>query len=206
MASCSYCDSFILFGGKTDQTGHYCSARCQQAGNLLALSHHVPQAQIAQIVAKIHQGNCPRCGGRGPVDAHNAHQVWSALLLTSWSSSPALSCKSCGVKRQIGATVFSGVLGWWGFPWGIIMTPVQVIRNIVEMIGGPQSNHPSALLEKIARLQAGADLVQQSQGRPKPPVITALSAPPPLPKFALSADDDERYKPKGSWPAASRTA
>ena len=206
MASCSYCDSFMLFGGKKDQTGRYCSQRCQQAGNLLAISHHVPQAQIERLVSEIHQGNCPRCGGRGPVDAHNAHQVWSALLLTSWSSKPALSCKSCGVKRQIGATVFSGLFGWWGFPWGIVMTPVQVIRNIVEMIGGPQPNQPSALLEKIARLQAGANIVQQSRAQPNPPVPTAQSAPPPLPKSVSSADDDERYKPKGEWPVASRGA
>lgn len=195
----------MLFGGRADQTGRYCSERCQQAGNLLAISQHIPPVQIQRMVLQIHQGNCPRCGGPGPVDAHKAHQVWSALIVTSWSSSPALSCKSCGVKRQIGATLFSGVFGWWGIPWGIVMTPVQVVRNIVEMAGGPQPNQPSELLEKIARLQAGANLIQQAEGQPKPPVLGAQTAPPPLPKPAPPPNDDERFKPKSDWQPPSQT-
>lgn len=203
MASCSYCDSFILFGGRTDQTGRYCNEQCQQAGNLLALSQRVSPAKIGQLISEIHQGHCPRCGGRGPVDVHKAHKVWSMLILTSWSSSPELSCKSCAVKRQIGATLFSSVVGWWGFPWGIIMTPVQVVRNIVEMAAGPNPNQPSPLLERIARIQAGIHLAQQAGTQPKPPVIPAQPAPPPALRATPAADDDERYKPKGPWPKAS---
>jgi hypothetical protein len=135
MASCSYCDSFILFGGNTDHTGRYCNASCQQAGNELSFSHQIPRRQIDQRVWELHHGNCPRCGSPGPVDMHKAHKVWSALVLTSWNSSPALACRSCAVKRQVGAALFSGVFGWWGFPWGLIMTPVQVVRNIAEMPG-----------------------------------------------------------------------
>ncbi len=59
------------------------------------------------------------------------------MVLTSWSSKPKLSCKSCATKRQLGAMAFSSVAGWWGLPWGLVMTPVQIIRNIVEMAGGP---------------------------------------------------------------------
>lgn len=199
MASCSYCDSFILFGGRTDQTGRYCNDKCQQAGNLLALSHRLPQAQIDQLVAQIHQGNCPKCGHTGPVDVHKAHKVWSALIMTSWSSSPEVSCKSCGVRRQIEGIVFSGFLGWWGFPWGIVMTPVQVVRNIVEMAGGPIPGRPSPLLERIARLHAGINLVQQAEAQPKPPILVAQPAPPPLAKSNPPQGDD-RYKPKGPWP------
>jgi hypothetical protein len=45
-------------------------------------------------VEEVHRSNCPRCSGPGPLDVYKAHQVWSALVLTSWSSRPALSCKS----------------------------------------------------------------------------------------------------------------
>ena len=190
MANCSYCDSFILFGGQTDQTGRYCNTNCQQAGNLLALSQTVPPSQMASLIREVHEGNCPRCGGHGPVDMHKAHQVWSALILTSWSSNPELSCKRCATKRQLSAIAFSGVLGWWGFPWGIIMTPVQVIRNVTEMAGGPKADHPTPLLTKFVRLNVAARLVEHSRARPAPPPIPARSAPPPLP------GDDSRYMPK----------
>src|SRR5215472_10761725 len=176
MANCSYCDSFILFGGKTDQTGRYCNARCQQAGNLLALSNQVPPHELERMVDEVRRSNCPRCGGPGPVDVYKAHQVWSALVLTSWSSRPEMSCKSCGTKRQLGALLFSGLFGWWGFPWGLVMTPVQIARNIAELAGGPKSDAPSALLHKFVRLHAGARVAQTSSTRSAP----AHSKPPPL--------------------------
>jgi hypothetical protein len=190
MANCSYCDSFILFGGKTDQTGRYCNANCQQAGNLLALSHRIPKDEMDRLVREFHEGNCPQCGRRGPVDMHKAHKVWSALVLTSWSSSPAPSCKSCATKRQLGSILFCGVLGWWGFPWGLVMTPVQIIRNIAEMAGGPQRGRPSALLEKFVRLNVAASVVQQSQAQRN----ATAAQPPPMP--APQSDNDERYMPK----------
>jgi hypothetical protein len=146
-------------------------------------------------VEEVHRGNCPRCNGPGPLDVYKAHQVWSALVLTSWSSRPALSCKSCGTKRQIGALLFSGLFGWWGFPWGLVMTPVQIARNIAEMAGGPKAGSPSALLEKFVRLQAGARLAQaRTASLPR-------CVPPPMPAVpafsqAAQAVGDERYMPK----------
>src|SRR2546430_3553073 len=161
MANCEYCDTFILFGGKSDQTGRYCNERCQQAGNLLAISRQVPQAEIDRQIREIYHSNCPRCAGPGPVDVHKSHMVWSALILTSWSSQPALSCKSCATKRQVGAIIFSGVFGWWGFPWGLGMTPLQIARNIGEIAGGPKPGRPTTLLEKLVRRQAGERFVRE---------------------------------------------
>jgi hypothetical protein len=195
MGNCSYCDSFILFGGKTDQSGVYCNAKCQQAGHLLALSGHLQPQELDRLVEEVYRSNCPRCNGPGPVDVHKAHEVWSALVLTSWSSRPAVSCKSCATKRQAGAMLFSGVLGWWGFPWGLVMTPVQIGRNITEMIGGPQPGVPSGLLKKFVRLQAGAQIARNSAARPVQRASPAGQTPPPLPA-SIQATGDERYMPK----------
>ena len=186
MASCSYCDSFIVFGGKTDETGRYCNEKCQQAGRLLMFSNQLPREQMDQLVEKFHNGACPRCGGAGPVDVHKAHQVWSALFMTSWSSKPVLSCKSCATKRQLGGIVFSGVLGWWGFPWGLVMTPLQIARNIGAMVGGPKPGTPSDLLQKYVRLQAAAVLAGKTT---TPPARPTLSPSP------TEVADDTRYMP-----------
>lgn len=156
MANCSYCNSFFLFGGLKDQTGHYCNANCQLGGNLLVESQTIPEHEIRQLVTQVHQGPCPRCHGKGPVDMHKAHRVWSILVMTSWSSSPELSCKACAVQRQVASFFTSSMLGWWGFPWGIIFTPVQLIKNVAGMLGGPSAKQPSPLLERFVRIQAAA--------------------------------------------------
>ena len=174
MASCSYCDSFILFGGQTDASGRYCNEDCQQAGNLLAISHELPMDRMEGMIREVHQGSCPRCRGRGPVDVHKAHQIWSAIILTSWASKPELSCKSCAVKRQIGATLLSGVVGWWGIPWGLVMTPVQIIRNVIGICGGPSPAKPSELLERMVRIQVAAEAWTAAH--------QAQQTPPPIPQ------------------------
>lgn len=95
-------------------------------------------------------------------DVHKSYRVWSALLLTSWKTSPRVSCRSCGVKAQLGDTVFSLVLGWWGFPWGFVMTPVQIARNIAALIGGGKdAAAPSAELERIVGLNLAARALEQ---------------------------------------------
>lgn len=32
-------------------------------------------------------------------------------------------------KHHIGYTVLSFLLGWWGFPWGLIYTPASIFTN-----------------------------------------------------------------------------
>lgn len=156
MPNCTYCNSFFLFGGAKDDTGRYCNDQCRTMGNLLDHSKNLPVTELENLIDDVHQGDCPRCHGPGPVDIHKAHKIWSIVFLTSWNSSPELSCKKCGVQRQVSAFFSSSVMGWWGIPWGIIFTPVQMIKNIVEMLGGPKKSTPSELLERFVRIQATA--------------------------------------------------
>jgi hypothetical protein len=194
MATCNYCDTLFFLTGKSDESGRYCGVTCQQAGNLLAQSRQIPPVEVERLVWEIHHSNCPRCSGPGPIDIHKAHQVWSAIFITSWSSKPKLSCKSCGTRRQIVATITSLLFGWWGFPWGFGVTPLQVVRNIIEIAGGPKPNRPTPLLEKYVRLKAAAQLTNSS-GFSKP----ATAMPPvintPAPQSSEPQGDD-RYMPK----------
>jgi hypothetical protein len=101
---------------------------------------------IQEQVLATHQSHCPRCSGPGPVDIHTAHWVWSIIFLTQWKSQPQLSCRSCGRSEQIKAILTSAVVGWWGFPWGLLITPVQIIKNFSEISGGPKDTEPSKAL------------------------------------------------------------
>jgi hypothetical protein len=166
MAKCDYCGSTIIFGGKRDANGRFCNQKCQGRGALLAISRQLPESAVQEQIWKVHQGPCPKCNGSGPVDIHVSHKVWSALVLTSWSSTPQLSCRSCGLKSQMAGTVVSLVAGWWGFPWGLVLTPIQIGRNLIGMASPPEPSKPSAQCEKIVRMTMASNAVRQQAARP----------------------------------------
>lgn len=153
MASCEYCSTTILFGGKRDGEKRFCGSKCQQNALLLARVESLPSALVWQQVSEIHRGNCPRCHGPGPVDVHVSYRVWSALVLTRWTARPLLACQTCGSRRRLGDLTFSAALGWWGFPWGLLVTPVQIGRNLRGLARRQVMEQPSPALEKMVRLR-----------------------------------------------------
>jgi len=166
MAQCNYCESTILFGGARDGELRYCNARCKQSGRLLAVSNQIPQAHVQEQIWKVHQGACPKCGGSGPIDVHKSYRVWSAAVMTQWSSLLQVSCRSCGLKKQFADAGFSLLLGWWGFPWGLLVTPIQVGRNIWSAAQPPDPSKPSTQLERVLRISMASQAVRASQAKP----------------------------------------
>lgn len=165
MASCAYCNTAILFGGTKQGDLRYCNAECQQQGMLVGVADQIPKKDVDRIVMQVHSGACPRCNGPGPVDVHTSYRVWSAVALTSWSSRPAICCRSCAVKKTLGDTAFCAVLGWWGFPFGLLVTPVQIGRNLFALVKGQEPTSPTPALDKMVRLQLASSLVAQHQGK-----------------------------------------
>lgn len=161
MASCAYCNTTILFGGKKRGDLRFCNDKCEQNGELIAFANQLPQAEVDRYVRTVHAGDCPSCGGEGPVDVHTSYRVYSAVLMTSWSSRPAVSCKRCATRRKLGDAAFSAALGWWGLPWGLIMTPVQIGRNLVGLARSPDPSHPSDALSHRLRVELAARQLQR---------------------------------------------
>ena len=44
------------------------------------------------------------------------------------------------------------MLGWWALPWGPIVTPVIVIRNLMGLLEDKDTLEPTEQLEKMARI------------------------------------------------------
>ncbi|HYM34571.1 MAG TPA: hypothetical protein VET48_04195 [Steroidobacteraceae bacterium] len=165
MARCSYCDSLILIGGVRDGEMRFCNAKCHARGRAMLVARQIPLELVRQRTQAIHTGPCPRCNkDNGPVDVHTAHKVYSALVMTSWSSQPQVSCRACGVKSQALGAASSLLLGWWGIPWGIVMTPVQIGKNIVGMLRNPATDGPSAQLEQMVRLDLASRASRSATG------------------------------------------
>lgn len=168
MAKCDYCGSMILFGGVKEKNRRFCNDTCYQHGFLLLVADELPDDAVAQHLAAVHQGDCPKCGGPGPIDVHTSHFVWSALVITSQQSNPEVCCHSCGIQSKLQATLFCGLLGWWGIPWGLIFTPIYLLRNISGLFSWPDPMMPSQELENIVRLNLAAHCVEASQQEMEP--------------------------------------
>ncbi len=174
MTKCGYCGSTIFMGGVRDGAQRFCNKKCHQSGLILRAAQQVPPGEVDRQVEEVFRGNCPKCRGLGPVDVHKVHRVWSALVLTSWKSWQQVSCRSCGTKAQLGGALFSAVFGWWGFPWGLVLTPVQITRNILGMCKGPDPSRPSEALKRFVQVNLGLQLTQRSR-------LNQHSKPPPIP-------------------------
>lgn len=152
MAKCAYCGTTVLFGGKKAEGLTFCNNKCLSEGQVVLVAKQVPSDLVSEQARAVHSGPCPVCGEkRGPVDVHTSHKVASFVLMTSWSSTPRVSCSSCGTKAKLGALTYSLLLGWWGLPWGVIMTPVQVLKNLISLVRSETSTTPSGQLEQFVR-------------------------------------------------------
>jgi hypothetical protein len=164
MPKCAYCNSTLLFGGKKVDDMTFCNAKCLSQGQLLIVARNIPNDLVSTQARNIHSGTCPVCHEqRGQVDVHTSHKIMSFVLMTSWSSNPRISCRSCGVKSQLGATVYSLLLGWWGIPWGLLITPVQIFKNIFAMLRNVESVTPSPQLEQMVRLAIASQALSDNQ-------------------------------------------
>lgn len=161
MAKCAYCGTTILFGGIKDNEFRFCNEKCRLNGYSLFIAKEIPQAFVEQRAEEIYRGLCPKCKGSGPVDVHTSHRVYSLLVYTSWKSSPNICCKSCGGKNQARDALFSFSLGWWGFPWGFIMTPIQVFRNIAGILKTQDETRPSEDLKQLVRISIAQGLIEK---------------------------------------------
>jgi hypothetical protein len=157
MAKCALCGCTILFGGVKEGPYRFCNRTCHERGAAVVLAPQIPEEIVSDVVQQVHAGACPLCGGAGPVDAHQSFLVYSLIVVSSWKTALALSCRRCARKRQALHMLNCVVCGWWSFPWGIVMTPVQLGRNLACFFGGPDPQVPSSKLEEIVRL----DLARQ---------------------------------------------
>ncbi|MDR0705012.1 MAG: hypothetical protein LBF88_08490 [Planctomycetaceae bacterium] len=152
MSNCTNCGEFILFGGIKDGLNHFCSEKCRQRFSLAAIEQlaqeHLPDNFVEQQVNEFHQSDCPCCGGRGPIDIHNSYRCVSLIVLTRSQTIPQLSCRSCAGSAKLKNLLLTGFFGWWGLPWGLVLTPLYIGKNLYGLIFPTPSDRPSEQLRQ----------------------------------------------------------
>lgn len=162
---CDYC-------GRTgrsvkDQGQKFCSTNCLRNARLMEASVDIPEQEILKHATELKNGTCPSCRGReSKIELRKYYWVWSALFITQWGTSSKVCCKKCGTKSNLLSIISCMLLGWWGIPWGIVKTPVQITSNIAAMFRRFDKSKPSEELIQAARLQLAEVLLGQQTGKP----------------------------------------
>ena len=112
----------------------------------------VPEDEIEEALTAFHQGDCPCCGGPGPVDFHFSYRVISFVVLTQFQTIPKISCRSCAQKSKLGNFFATLFLGWWGIPFGLIITPIYLCKNLYSLMFPVSADYPSDQLREFIRL------------------------------------------------------
>lgn len=88
-------------------------------------------AEITELSQKIRNLPCPLCGSKTlKLNGTVMHTVKSFILFSSFRKEPIIACPDCLDKKNQESITSTVLLGWWGFPWGIIKTPIYIYYNI----------------------------------------------------------------------------
>ncbi len=161
---CDYCGNSARFSPVLDQGQRFCSKRCLRQTRLLEISVDISDEEIIRHARNIKNGECPDCHKRdSKVEVRYYYRVWSAIVFTQWAKRTHVCCRACGRRTNFGSIMFSLLLGWWGFPWGIIITPAQIISNLVEIFKGREEPEPSDELIQAARIELAAAIARRQE-------------------------------------------
>ncbi|EAY66710.1 hypothetical protein BCPG_05105 [Burkholderia cenocepacia PC184] len=157
--------------------GRSCSAGSQSTGAAIAARHArtrirsssrpngCPDAKVRQYVDDWRYGPCPICLREGrPVDVHASHRVVSLLFVTRWATRRHVCCRRCGRRKQALALLASATLGWWGLPWGIVLTPIQLARNLLGLAARDPEVATQQFEELVRRKLAARRLARAERG------------------------------------------
>lgn len=167
MASCRHCKSTVLLGGYRDGDRRYCNETCYSKDLSQREVPEVPDDLVEATAREVREGLCPRCQGRGPVEVHTSYRVLSAVVVTAWRNSTHVCCRSCGRTKQLHDLALTTFLGWWGFPVGLLMTPVYIVRGLVAVASGnvEEDAEPSAALRDTIRQRLAFEMMEEAEHR-----------------------------------------
>jgi hypothetical protein len=161
MPQCDYCgEGFRLFGMNRGRY-RFCGGLCYERGAVLERLDQIAPAAVDAYIENTRTGQCPTCNRSARLNIYESHQVYSVLVYTRWSTEFHYCCQLCGRKRQREDLVTSLLVGWWGVPFGLIITPIQVLRNVMAM--SRLSDETSPRLARSARLQLAERLEKAAQ-------------------------------------------
>jgi hypothetical protein len=102
----------------------------------------------------VRQLPCPVCQRTTlPLNGSIISIVRSFLVLTYSRKKPIIACPDCLNKKNNLAIATTALLGWWGFPWGLIKTPQYIYQNVMAKKRN-KSNQPNDVMLSLTFMNA----------------------------------------------------
>lgn len=87
-------------------------------------------ADLEAMVRAVQHQPCPLCGRTTQrLNGATYMRVLSIVFMSNKVQNLIVACPDCLKKKVRNALIFSGLLGWWGFPWGIFYTGQAMYFN-----------------------------------------------------------------------------
>lgn len=151
MARCIRCRQFILAGGVREGADRFCNQHCYQRSLLERAHQLISDEELDERLLDVHGGRCSLCQGPGPVDFHATYMRWSILVVSYGTGEYLLACRRCARARQRRDLLTTSLVGWWSLH-GLLLTPIDIIRQLRAMSDAPPPEIPSQLLEEHVRM------------------------------------------------------
>lgn len=115
--------------------------------------------EINELSLKLRSLPCPLCGNKtSKLNGTVLHTVKSFIILTTHKKEPIVACPDCLDKKSQESINSTALLGWWGFPWGLIKTPYYIYNNIKSKKQNRNSESNQALigftLENVGQIES----------------------------------------------------
>jgi hypothetical protein len=89
-----------------------------------AQTKKLTDSELNELKFKISKLSCPECGQiNSPLIGTLIREVKSFIVFTYNKKTPFISCQICANNKRKNALITTVLLGWWGFPHGLIYTP-----------------------------------------------------------------------------------
>ena len=163
MPSSSYCCASFNYRPVKREGRIYCGGSCLKQFEIDDLAERISEDEVKARAKSMRRSGCPLCRDDDPVDIHSAHYVWSLVLVSFYHTEMRLSCLSCAKTRQFRAIISCVGLGCWGLP-GIILVPMQVVRNLIGLLWPHGRKQASEDLEWMAAQQLAAEQIAEVEG------------------------------------------
>jgi hypothetical protein len=149
--ACPSCGLSVLFGGIKHNGVKYCSKKCFDSDSTNRFASEIPDGEVESFAREIYAGSCPACNGDGPIDVFKSYFTYSIILYTNYKTKEHVVCVACARKVQRKDMALSALVGWWGFPFGLIITPIILLMNSVALLLNPAQKGPTKALIKQSR-------------------------------------------------------
>lgn len=112
---------------------------------------------------------CPACGSRTrPLNATIVSTTMSFIFFSQRTERAFVACPDCLDKKNNGALAKTAVLGWWGFPWGILYSIGSIRKNVkmrkAHHLGSANDVLRAYVSQRMGRIAALEGSPQELQG------------------------------------------